>query len=260
MSKIYCGAGKIPKNKEKGTMKQCAERNQIRLFGLYKVDPQLLAGKPKTETKKVNSQTVRQMIVKLKARFDRLKEELEEKEDAKEKKEIKKQIEETKKLYTENVLLFKRMNQEDEKKTDKKATMKDIDNILNSVKKDIDIKKTHLFVGGELVSSQVTMKKIKEDVKENFDKPKKDIKGYIIKLRLDKNDESPLIINCTQVTITPNLFIGNENGDGFQTFVFSKDELLKYGWKKEYIKKIIDAIKNKSVSLEPNRIDISDIL
>lgn len=42
MSKIYCGAGKIPKNSRKGSMRECAERGQIRLYGLYKIDPIIL--------------------------------------------------------------------------------------------------------------------------------------------------------------------------------------------------------------------------
>jgi hypothetical protein len=135
-----------------------------------------------------------------------------------------------------------------------------IDEILDSIKKIIDVKKTHLFVGGVLVSSQVTMKKIKDDVKKNYDKPKKDIKGFIIKLRIDRNDSNPIFINCTQVTITPNLYIGNEDDDGSQTFVYSKKELLKYKFKATHIKKIIKAIKNNSVSFEKNRINITDIL
>jgi hypothetical protein len=132
--------------------------------------------------------------------------------------------------------------------------------ILDSIKKIIDVKKTHLFVGGEIVSSQVTMKKVKDDVKKNYDKPKKDIKGFIITIDLDKKNINPIFINCTQVTITPTLYIGNENGDGSQTFVYSKKELLKYKFKAIHIKKIIKAIKNKTVSLEKNKVNIGEIL
>jgi hypothetical protein len=41
MSKIFCGAGPIPKGYRKGTMRECIEKNQIRLFGLNKVDNKL---------------------------------------------------------------------------------------------------------------------------------------------------------------------------------------------------------------------------
>lgn len=41
MSNIYCGIDKIPKGKKIGSMKQCAEKNQIRYWGLNKVDKTL---------------------------------------------------------------------------------------------------------------------------------------------------------------------------------------------------------------------------
>jgi Ni,Fe-hydrogenase maturation factor len=135
-----------------------------------------------------------------------------------------------------------------------------IEQILNYIKKNIDVKKTHLFVGGEIVSSQFTMKKIKDDIKKNYDNPKKNVKGYVITIDLDKNDKNPLSINCTQMTITPTLFIGNKENDNSQTFVYSKKELLKYGFKIIHIKKIIKAVKNNLVSFEKNYISISDIL
>ena len=39
---IYCGIGKIPKNKKMGSMKECAEKNQIRQYGVKKIDTKLL--------------------------------------------------------------------------------------------------------------------------------------------------------------------------------------------------------------------------
>ncbi len=42
MANIYCGANELPKGKVYGTMKQCAERNQIRRFGIYRVDKSLV--------------------------------------------------------------------------------------------------------------------------------------------------------------------------------------------------------------------------
>jgi len=38
MSKPYCGSGNIPKGSKNGTMKECAELNQVRLYGLNKID------------------------------------------------------------------------------------------------------------------------------------------------------------------------------------------------------------------------------
>jgi hypothetical protein len=42
MSNIYYGAGPVPKNKVRATMKQAAEAHQVRLYGLYKIDPIIL--------------------------------------------------------------------------------------------------------------------------------------------------------------------------------------------------------------------------
>lgn len=50
--KIYCGIKKPGKNQKLGSMKECAETNQIRLYGVRKIDSRLLdrINKPKTNT------------------------------------------------------------------------------------------------------------------------------------------------------------------------------------------------------------------
>ena len=80
MSKAYCGIGKIPKTQRKGTMKECAEKKQVRLYGLYKIDPQLVNPKAKLtpKDKKIGKNDIRALIFKFKGRFQRLKTELEE--------------------------------------------------------------------------------------------------------------------------------------------------------------------------------------
>lgn len=42
MSNIYCGSDKLPKGKKYGTARQCAEKGQIRLYGIRKVDSKTL--------------------------------------------------------------------------------------------------------------------------------------------------------------------------------------------------------------------------
>ena len=111
MSKVYCGVGKIPKNHRKGSMKECAERGQIRLYGLYKVDSQLVnpKAKPSSKEKQMNKTQIRGLVVKLAARYNRLKEEMENEKSDKKKKEIKKEMEETKKKHSHYVMVFKKM-------------------------------------------------------------------------------------------------------------------------------------------------------
>ncbi len=133
-------------------------------------------------------------------------------------------------------------------------------NIFNKVEDIIDTKNGHLFVSNELVASQKTFKDIKTYVKANYDAPEKDLKGYIIRVKIDKNYKTPLSITCMQVTITPKLFIKSEDDDGIQTFNYTPDELLKYKFSMTHLKKIMKAIKNDAVSYRKTSIPISDIL
>jgi hypothetical protein len=41
--KIYCGAGEVPSGHRRGTMMECIEKNQVRYYGVKKVDSRLLS-------------------------------------------------------------------------------------------------------------------------------------------------------------------------------------------------------------------------
>ena len=43
MSDIFCGIGKMPKKSRRGTMRECAEKGQIRYYGIKKIDAKTLA-------------------------------------------------------------------------------------------------------------------------------------------------------------------------------------------------------------------------
>jgi hypothetical protein len=45
MSKVYCGTERLPKGKKMGSMSECVKAGQVRRFGLFAVDPMLLAAK-----------------------------------------------------------------------------------------------------------------------------------------------------------------------------------------------------------------------
>ena len=53
MSDIHCGVNKVPKGKKLGSMLECAERGQIRYYGLKKIDPKTLDAVKKNKTKPV---------------------------------------------------------------------------------------------------------------------------------------------------------------------------------------------------------------
>jgi len=42
MSGIYCGIGKVPKKMKLGTAKECIEKGQARMYGLKKIEKELI--------------------------------------------------------------------------------------------------------------------------------------------------------------------------------------------------------------------------
>lgn len=133
-------------------------------------------------------------------------------------------------------------------------------NKLNEINKVLQPSMSHLFVGNEIVASEKTAKLIKQYVKENYEPPKKNIKGFIIRITIDIKDKTPIYINCVENTITPKLFIGPIDDDASQTFTYTKDELIDNGFKMSHIKKMMKAIKNNLISFEKSSISITELL
>jgi len=131
---------------------------------------------------------------------------------------------------------------------------------INEINKVLQPSMSHLFVGNELVASEKTAKLIKQYVKENYEPPKKNIKGYIILISIDIKDKFPVHINCVENTITPKLSIGPKDNDASQTFTYTKDELINNGFKMSHIKKMMKAIKNNLISFEKSSISITELL
>lgn len=97
---IYCGIGKVPKNKRIGTMKECADANQIRQYGIKKVDKKLLehmeaekkrknssAGKIESKSEKIGID-----LAILMGKIKKLKEKIKFENDKQEKKELEKEL------------------------------------------------------------------------------------------------------------------------------------------------------------------------
>lgn len=138
--------------------------------------------------------------------------------------------------------------------------MDKLDKKIEDIKKILQPSMYHLFVGNELVSSHKLPKLLRDDVKKNFETPKKPIKGYIIRMKIDKNEKDIISINCDQVTINEKLIIKSLESDGLQTFTYNKDELLKHGFKMSHIKKMIKFIKTNVIKFNKSFISITELL
>lgn len=138
--------------------------------------------------------------------------------------------------------------------------MDKLDKKIEDIKKVLQPSITHLIVSNELISSHKLPKLLRDDVKKNFDPPKKPIKGYIVRMKIDKNEKNIIGISCVQVTITEKLIVKSLDGDEFQTLTYTKDELLKHGFKMSHLKKLMKAIRTYQIKSINSFITITELL
>lgn len=99
MSQPYCGIGKVPKGRKRGTAKECAEVGQVRHWGEKKVDKRTLEKAKLPETiKETKSELVKQRSAALgsKKRLDSFIESLERELKRKDNPESKQKLKESK--------------------------------------------------------------------------------------------------------------------------------------------------------------------
>ncbi len=130
---------------------------------------------------------------------------------------------------------------------------------LEKINSLIDTKMLHLFNKKNLVLSTKTLKELKTKV-NTLEQPKKDTKVYLIRLKIDKNDETPLIISCSQYTLTKEFELYPKDDDPFQTITYTNEELIKYGFKMGHIQRIIKAIKDHLISFKQDTVSITKII
>ena len=142
--------------------------------------------------------------------------------------------------------------------------MTDIDiNIDYDIDSVLQTQTYHIFYRNKHLKQLTTPipKKMDELIKEHVNPPKTNKKVFLIRMKYNPNNpKSKLIISCSQQTITTKLILTAEKGDYFITVKYSKEDLEKYGFKLNHIKKIIKALESRSVSLAVNSISIGEIL
>lgn len=82
-TKAYCGiSGKLPKGLHVGSMSECADANQIRRYGLYKVDSMLIRpDKAKMRKKQLEYERLRGSVLALDTKLTRLKKQFDQEKD-----------------------------------------------------------------------------------------------------------------------------------------------------------------------------------
>ena len=108
MPNIYCGIEKPPKGHSVGSMKECAEKKQIRYWGIKKVDSKLLEAVKRGSKAKETRDKLAIKMVTLRARVAKMTKDLAATKDKKEKERLTKVLTKTKEEYAEVVVKFKK--------------------------------------------------------------------------------------------------------------------------------------------------------
>lgn len=153
--KIFCDVGEVPKNKVRGSMKECAELGKISYWGEKKADAKMIEkvinGKKKKSTLKDLEQEYGKLTVQLAGkvgRLSRINKELPYEKDEKKVKEYekeKKEIEKEKDVLRDKIIkiktqLDKERNKKEKSKEEPKnefteKELKDIEDIKNELEK-----------------------------------------------------------------------------------------------------------------------------
>jgi hypothetical protein len=117
----------------------------------------------------------------------------------------------------------------------------------------------HVFYRGKEIKEleAQTPKHVRELLKKNVQPSEK--KKRVIVVRL-KYENKCLFVNCVQMTITPDLCLINDKDDYMITVKYSEEDLEDYGFDIEDLKKIMKALKNRTVNFSKSIIDVEDIL
>ncbi len=105
MPKPYCGIGDIPKGHRRGSMKECAEKKQVRYYGIKKIDVKLAESyqnKPK-----MNLQKVMDKIASLRGKRTRIEKLIKGEKDKKVKEKLKQDFAKATKELKEQLVLYK---------------------------------------------------------------------------------------------------------------------------------------------------------
>ena len=132
----------------------------------------------------------------------------------------------------------------------------DVIKILEKIKNDIDYTdhgRVELYRNSKLILKAESESELDDLVYDKIDNPNKNKKVIIVNYLIKKNNKNknPFQLSVDICTITPTLKIIQGKDDDGKVITFSNEELIKYGFKKSYLKKIFDAIKKGKISLNP---------
>ena len=124
----------------------------------------------------------------------------------------------------------------------------------------IDLDKYHLFFKKRDILEAKNIKELKRLVKSKITPTNKDIKVFLLHFTVNPKSKYPLSLSCSQYTINTNSILTTNNNDSSHTILWTKENLLEFGFKKSHLNNIFDAFKNNSISFNDNETPICEII
>lgn len=118
---VVCGIGKVGKNQKLGSMKECAEKKQIRYWGANKVDPKILELAKKGSKKGESRKSVILKMMSLRGKLTNLRKQIAAEKDKKEKDKL---VKEQAKYEAELAIVAKKFEKIEKEKNKKGGSRK----------------------------------------------------------------------------------------------------------------------------------------
>jgi methyl coenzyme M reductase gamma subunit len=143
------------------------------------------------------------------------------------------------------------------KKVSNKKTALNLDYIDDIV----DMNAMYVFHGHRLILKENgTMSKLQKEIKKNIDPPKKDMKVFIINFGKSKNKEKMFFVNCSETTISPDLYLIADKYDKSKMITYSEAELTKREFRLSDVGHIIKVMTNDLIEMGTLKSSISEVL
>jgi hypothetical protein len=133
-----------------------------------------------------------------------------------------------------------------------------MEELKKKINKILPLSMENIYHKNKLILSEKTPEKIDNAVEEKVKNPSKNIQVFLIRARFNNNSNHPFIISVIMTNITPESRLEHILGY-MKTFVYTKDDLEKYGFDKSDLIKIMNAVKNRTVSFRKITSPISEV-
>lgn len=124
----------------------------------------------------------------------------------------------------------------------------------------LDCDKCYLYHKSKPILSASNIGNLRKEIKQFVEAPNENIKVHIVSFNKTTNKEQMFMVSCFQSTITPKLFLVDQDDDGGNIITYSEKELQLRRFRVSDVVKIIKAITNHKISFSSSKSSVSEIL